>query len=246
MTAILLIDDVEAQVRSFELPAQEATESPPEFARQAGIQISASAEALKGWRTPEIKGRIDLNEALSRLLAGSKLSIASQQDGIIILRKVPEGEAPPSHPADAEQRGKSPRPDGPAATPTDRTEATPEPTDESRHPGGPRSVEKLKLDEVLVTGTHIGGANPTSNVLTLTREDIDQQGFVSAEDLVRSLTFNRGAQGSQQRSTLSNQLFNSNSFAGLSSPDLRGLGPGTTLVLVNGRQIGRASCRERV
>jgi len=49
-----------AQERSFDVPASDAVHAIPEFARQAGLQIVAPADELKGIRTPAIKGNLDV------------------------------------------------------------------------------------------------------------------------------------------------------------------------------------------
>src|SRR5690242_19714364 len=72
--AVLWSGSVQAQQRSFDVPAQEATKSIPEFARQAGIQISAPSERLKGMRTPAIRGALTTDEALGKLLEGTGLT----------------------------------------------------------------------------------------------------------------------------------------------------------------------------
>ncbi|WHU04534.1 outer membrane beta-barrel protein [Sphingomonas sp. NIBR02145] len=75
-----------AQVRSFDIPAQTAVKAIPEFARQAQIQVIASARDLAGVRTPAIKGAMDVRQALHRLIAGTALEIASDDGQVITLR----------------------------------------------------------------------------------------------------------------------------------------------------------------
>lgn len=85
---------VQAQERDFDIPSQAASKSIPEFARQAGIQIIASADDLAGIVTPAIRGRRDTRAALRELIANTGLAIISDKGGIIILRKSPEQEQP--------------------------------------------------------------------------------------------------------------------------------------------------------
>jgi iron complex outermembrane receptor protein len=75
-----------AQVRSFDIPAAPAVKAIPELARQAQIQIVASARDLAGVRTPAIKGSMDAREALRRLIVGTPLEIASDDGQVITLR----------------------------------------------------------------------------------------------------------------------------------------------------------------
>lgn len=83
----LLASGAFAQQRAFDLPEQEAVKSIPEFARQAGIQISAPTEQLKGIRTPRIQGELDVRAALQRLIEDTGLEVASDEGGMVILRK---------------------------------------------------------------------------------------------------------------------------------------------------------------
>jgi TonB-dependent receptor len=75
-----------AQVRAFDIPAQAAVKAIPELARQARIQIVASARDLTGVRTPAIKGTMEAREALRRLIAETPLRIASDDGQIVTLR----------------------------------------------------------------------------------------------------------------------------------------------------------------
>jgi len=76
----------QAQVRNFDIPAEPAVKAIPELARQAHIQIVASARDLAGVRTPAIKGTMDAREALRRLIAGTPLEVASDDGQVITLR----------------------------------------------------------------------------------------------------------------------------------------------------------------
>ena len=66
-----------AQEMAFDVPATEAIRAIPEFARQAGLQIVAPADELKGVITPAIRGNLEARAALKRLLIGTGLEIAS-------------------------------------------------------------------------------------------------------------------------------------------------------------------------
>lgn len=95
--------------------------------------------------------------------------------------------------------------------------------------------QSQELEEVVVTGTHIKGANIAGAlpVSQLTKEDLDLAGALSTEELIGSLPqagqveFNSGTEGTS-----------SNSVRGdVASINLRGLGADSTLVLVNGRRM---------
>jgi iron complex outermembrane receptor protein len=93
-----------AQPRPFDIPAQDAGRSLPELARQAGIQIIAPGQALHGLVTPAIKGQFEVQDALARMLYGSKLSVASDDGHTIVLviaaAPAPDNTAPPAEPVE--------------------------------------------------------------------------------------------------------------------------------------------------
>ncbi|CAN5166087.1 TonB-dependent receptor [soil metagenome] len=74
-------------LRDFDLPSQPLSRALPAFARQAGLQILAPADDLAAMTTPPLRGAYDTRDALRRLIAGSGLEIASDRDGVILLRK---------------------------------------------------------------------------------------------------------------------------------------------------------------
>jgi iron complex outermembrane recepter protein len=79
-----------AQTKTFDIPAEPASDSIPEFASQAGIQIVAPGDQLKGVRTPAVKGSLELHAALTQLLAGTQLEIGSDDGQTILLRVRPK------------------------------------------------------------------------------------------------------------------------------------------------------------
>ncbi len=91
------------------------------------------------------------------------------------------------------------------------------------------------MEEIVVTGTRIASPNATSSspILGLTAESLQLQGMNDTGDLVDWLP--------QQITTGADLSNNSNPLAqpgGITTVDLRGLGPQRTLVLVDGRRLG--------
>jgi len=81
---------VSAEERTFSVASTRATDAIPEFARQAGIQIVAPAEKLRGLSTPAIEGRYDTREALAMLIQGTGLHIASDDGRTVMLSSDPQ------------------------------------------------------------------------------------------------------------------------------------------------------------
>jgi outer membrane receptor protein involved in Fe transport len=92
-----------------------------------------------------------------------------------------------------------------------------------------------EAEAIIVTGTRIRGAGPTgSPVITLGRGDIEKSGAGSVQQLLQSLPQSFG--GGPNETTLGATTRNGAGTDGTygSSVNLRGLGPSSTLVLVDG------------
>jgi iron complex outermembrane receptor protein len=100
-----------------------------------------------------------------------------------------------------------------------------------------------KLDEVVVTGTHIrGGTAPTSRVLTFTRDDIDRSGASTVKDFVETLPENFGGFANEMtHSSISGGVAAGQNLSDGTAANLRGLGPGATLVLVDGHRLAQGN-----
>jgi iron complex outermembrane receptor protein len=100
--------------------------------------------------------------------------------------------------------------------------------------GSPEAAAAAAVFErVVVTGTHIRRADVESAlpVQVITREEIDNSGVTTVEQLLERVPANVNP------FNLARTIGNSTS-PGLSSANLRGLGGGSTLVLLNGRRLG--------
>lgn len=79
-----------AQTRSFDVPAQEATNGIAALGRQADIQIMAARKVTRNKRTRAVRGEMTVDQALSTLLNGSGLVARRTGAGTYIV--VPLGE----------------------------------------------------------------------------------------------------------------------------------------------------------
>src|SRR6202163_930784 len=98
-----------------------------------------------------------------------------------------------------------------------------------------KSEDASTLEEIVVTGSHIRGAEAAgSKVILISREQIDASGYGRVEDVLATVTqnFNRANAAVSQPE---HSFFNLNHGAEV---QLRGLGVGTTLTLVNGQRQG--------
>jgi iron complex outermembrane receptor protein len=94
-------------------------------------------------------------------------------------------------------------------------------------------VADSALDEVVITGSHIGGTEAAgSQLIVIDRAQIDASGYGRIEDVLATVTqnFNRANAAVSEPG-----FFNLNHG---SEVQLRGLGPGTTLTLIDGLRPG--------
>ena len=94
-------------------------------------------------------------------------------------------------------------------------------------------IDPPRVDEELfVTGSYIKGLRQedlASPLISLNRDDIKNTGATRIADLINNLTINTGSENNTD-------AFSQNFTTGTNSINLRGLGIGSTLVLLNGRR----------
>ena len=91
--------------------------------------------------------------------------------------------------------------------------------------------QDVVIEEVLITGSYLksspkDGASP---IVVVDRDNIDQMGAMSISDITRNISANSGSENVPDS-------FTSGATQGTSNVNLRGLGLGSTLILVNGRR----------
>lgn len=209
-----------AQQRDFDLPASDATRALPDFARQAQIQVVAPADHLGGVRTGVLKGRMDVRDALAELLTDTGLHVTSDDGHTIVLGATARptllaSAAPLALGAQAvAAQAADPQPLAPAAT------------------GGPATATR-DLETVSVTGSFIRTIDTETAlpVTSLSREQLDMTGATTLSDALAYLPQSAGFD-SAETSTGPNAA-----RGDAASINLRGIGSGNTLVLLNGRRI---------
>ncbi len=239
MLAMATTDRAFAQTAEveFDIPAQTVPAALNDFARQARVQLFFITEGFENVQANAVVGTYPRQTALDLLLAGTGLQASLSSDSSI---KV----APVSTSMSSQFTGSQLL--AAAATPAS-ADATGggyigEQSSEDVRQSGQDAVEAAQeLEEILVTGSRIRGAQNASPVVTITRQEIDQAGFATVEDIVENLPQNFGAgatsdatSGINRSQTVGGNLRNE---AGGTSVNLRGLGADATLVLVDGRRL---------
>ena len=101
--------------------------------------------------------------------------------------------------------------------------------------GEPQAGDAEGLSEIVVTGTRIRGAAPVgSNLISITRDDIEKAGFATAQQIVQAVPQNFGGGPGETTSGYSSRNGAPNNTSYGSGLNLRGLGSNSTLVLING------------
>ena len=225
------VGTAQAEARAFEIAPQPLATALRAFADQAQAHLLFSQQDVAALTSGGLSGRYEEDAALAGLLAGTGLVYERTASDVIVIRLRRDGEgAGDRQPAGAHGQGQRPlAPVGPAGQP---------------RPGSDRSVDdavldqEVRLEEMVVTGSNIRGAGaPAAAVVTLDAGDIDASGFSTLDDVLNALpqnapTLRLGASGATAPG-----LALPVGTAGGAGIDLRGLGPGSTLTLLNGKRM---------
>lgn len=203
----------------FDVPAAEATTSLRQFATQAGEQIMFSDDAAAGVKTRSVRGIMTAREAIDHMLADTDLTaIKDDKTGAYSIRKM----------TPAEKNGAR------AIANSDRPSA--KRYEVETNPGGEKVI---KLDTFEVFGRKTlnmdirGSRDDAQPYVIFEREAIERAGANNLEDFLKSrLTMNAiGSTNSQLASVLGS----------VGQVNLRGLGTGQTLILIDGRRAASAA-----
>ena len=189
------------QAHEFSIAPQSLASALIEYSRQAGVQVLTSGANIGDAKSPGVRGRLPVAKALDRLLEHTGFAPEFTDAGTVVVT--------PRAGSAASRQG-----DKPPSTSLTATAAS-----------------ALQLHSVTVTGSRIPRAQTEgpAPVVTITADEIRNNGFGSAYEIVTSLTQNLGSVDNNS---------NTNGFSpGAIGVDLRSLGPNHTLVLINGRRI---------
>jgi iron complex outermembrane receptor protein len=228
-----------ARSRVFEvsIEAGDASETLKELVFQTQTQLIFRSDDVKSRRTQAVRGEYALEDALNKLLSGSGLSYRFVNERTVAITSSAMNQLESS----SLKRPDLPHSFGASLSDTPRT------ADVLEDPSGPGSIEgdsestakdrykhQNELDEVVITGTNIRGtANDTAQVIVLDRNYIQSTGITTTAGLMESLPQNF-ASGSER--ALFVPGVTSNGAQG-ESINLRGIGEGTTLTLLNGHRM---------
>jgi iron complex outermembrane receptor protein len=194
-----------------------------EWAAQTGLQFfSKNLEIAKRLPAPHLNGLYSAQEALEKLLADSPLTYVWGDGKVTIQEREAsssedrQAAAKPEQTSEAQQRPRSWRIAAADAPAQARWRAQGD-----SNPG--RQSDAVR-EEVVVAGSRLKRDPATADVVTFDRNRIEQLGVTSVADILDYLPQQSFAQ------------HDGTTFGGARAIRLRGLGFGTTLVLINGRR----------
>lgn len=218
----------------FRIPAQTVPAALSDFARQARVQFFFISDGFESVRANAVFGTYTRQEALDLLLEGTGLR-ASLSHGSGIEVKPVSGAM--RGVGGSSQLVASAEVPGRAAGSTEIGEERGSPNQDAPASGSTGRKASEAIEEVVVTGTHIRGAeNVGVSSITINRHDIEQAGYSTVADVFETLPQNLdeiNVDGTVADGVSSVADSNGPLASGIS---LRGLGPGSTLVLLNGKR----------
>jgi iron complex outermembrane recepter protein len=221
----------------FDLPAQPLAQSLKAIGTATNTDVGFNSNQVAGLVAPAVKADLTLDAALMRVLAGTGLRPRHLDDHTIVIAPADSITTRGSGSGQQEAQPRSTMDSG--SPPVLRLAQEQSPPAEDNPPStSAETAQKSPLEEVVVTGTHIHGADPIAPVITITQEDIIAQGYTTLDQVIEQLPQNFKA-GASEESNNANHIGNNSSsnYGYASGVNLRGLGANATLVLLNGRRL---------
>jgi outer membrane receptor protein involved in Fe transport len=219
--------DVLSDNANFNIPAQSVRTALIEFSKQADVQVMGSSSSFGNLRSTEVKGKLRARDALSQLLQNTGLKYEALRHAVVVKSIVTAKVKAPPVGVDV-QSPTLELPEGP----TSAVKALP-----SRDLRTDAN-QLLPLGSMVVTGSHIRGSDVVgSQLVVMDRQSIARTGYSTVQDLVRALPQVFGGGASEDSIVGTEATANTARSTGL---NLRGLGAGSTLVLINGHRLAQS------
>jgi iron complex outermembrane recepter protein len=238
-------DNAGASVRELtRIAAQDLGPALKELAQSRGLQVLYLSTTVRDMQTRGANGDITANEAFDQLLDGTGLTYRYLDENTVTV-------IPLRDPSLSEGSGASlPAPAGSAIAADSRAQQAKNLTSDrillaQAVPGSaqqtpPAPADSQPLQEIIVTGSRIAAPNEvsTSPIQIISAKSIQVSGKTDITDIISQLPqilINDLGQD------LGNGTSGLTTAGGVATADLRGLGPGRTLVLIDGRRLGVGS-----
>jgi len=215
------LPDALSEDAHFDIPAQSVRSALIEFSRQADVQVMGSSSSFGDLQSNGIKGKLRSREALALLLQNTGLKYEAVKHAVVVRSD------------DKAQGAASSMQEGRALKIGETKDSSP--GKDGANGDHERDDDLLPLGSMTVTGTHIRGGSPVgSQLIVMDRRAIAKTGYATVQDVVRSLPQVFGGGASEDTVLGTEAGTNTARSSGL---NLRGLGSGSTLVLINGRRL---------
>ena len=204
-----------------------------EVADSFELTIAFYSESTDGLEGPALEGEYTSEAAFDSLLADTDLEYTFISDSSVAVRPIA---AVAGQGGVSDSKNSRPAPVLMVQNTMSETQTTvsSHSDDEAK---AQQDQSSIPLEEIIVIGTNIRGVeNPTVPVLTFDREDISQSGAITVEDFLRTIPQNF-SQTSPIGLDSANDFNDASNFSNGTAIDLRGLGAGNTLTLLNGRRM---------
>jgi len=214
--------------KEFRIAAQDLGSALTEFSVQANLDVFFVDEAVSGKRTKGLSGSFTTQEAINKLLQDSGIPHRIDEKGTLLVGKTVGKKS--------DLGNISNRSYAQAQTAND-SQGSVQPSAPETSDVREEEQEEFLLENVIVTGTRIRGVEAVNPSVSFDREDFQKAGFNSLSDFLQALPQNLGEISSTGAfSTGASRIANSNGDAS-TAISLRGLGPESTLSLLNGRRF---------
>lgn len=217
---------------SFDIPPQNLEAALIRFSEQSDIQLVMASADVDGKEVEGVVGDLTHQEALVELLDNTGLEYRFVNDETVAIGVSDKG-------GDSDSKNLNPTPVLMAQNQASETRAgvSKKASDALEAPESRNGKAAKALEEIIVTGTNIRGVeNPTVPVLTFDKEDIDLSGASTMDDFLRTIPQNFASETQLSANSGNPNGSDRNQTQG-TVVDLRGLGPGSTLTLLNGRRM---------
>jgi iron complex outermembrane receptor protein len=226
------------------IAAQDLGPALKQLAQSRGLQVLYLSNTVRDVRTRGANGDITANEAFDQLLDGTGLTYRYLDENTVTVVPLSDpsvsGESGASLPVAAGNpiAADSPARQAKSATSDGILLAQAAPASAQQAPPAP--ADSQPLQEIIVTGSRIAAPNEvsTSPIQVISAQSIQVSGKTDITDIISQLP-------QIYTNDLGQDLGNGTSglatAGGVATADLRGLGPGRTLVLVDGRRLGVGS-----
>jgi iron complex outermembrane receptor protein len=210
----------------FHIDAGDASSTLPEFSRQSAIQVLYDYNVVHGVKTRPVIGEQSPEAALRQMLGSTSLIYDFVNDHTLAVTVT--GHATPG----SAGGDKSSRLSGRSQS-VEVQRATRAGSGSAELGADPRDVDP---DQVTILGTYLRGTAPLGEHVTqLERRDIENNPAATVQDLLRTIPQTWGGGPSEDTHYFSAETAsNSGLGAGI---NLRGLGAGATLVLIDGKRM---------